>query len=292
MPTWPAPVVRLFLGYLSPAETLAAADFQSGTCSVDLADLRRWHMLDPARLASTGKMPAVTWNTFDGFDQLGVLMRPNGVLFVRRDDGGQLGKLFVSYVFTPTKFGGWRAWFRCPGCGLRCRVLYGINSLRCRKCRGLKYQSQYETPAYRSAADNAHDKETTDKNPERPSTLPRAEPDLSGAEGPAQTLEGEHTERERDTEVDGDLGDSRDINDEQANADKLPVRIDAQKPMLPNYERAKQALAQCEDIDVCKNWANKAEAIAAYAQLAKCHRARNADLAPAGLSHLGRGRLR
>ena len=26
MPTWPAPVVRLFLGYLSPAETLAAAE--------------------------------------------------------------------------------------------------------------------------------------------------------------------------------------------------------------------------------------------------------------------------
>src|SRR5499427_8076913 len=59
---------------------------------------------------------------------------------------------FVPYVFTPTKFGGWRAWFRCPGGGQRCRILYGINSLRCRKCRGLKYQSQYEMPAYRLLA--------------------------------------------------------------------------------------------------------------------------------------------
>jgi hypothetical protein len=40
-------------------------------------------------------------------------------------------------------------WFRCPGCGQGCRVLYGVNSLRCRKCRRLKYQSQYEMPAFR-----------------------------------------------------------------------------------------------------------------------------------------------
>jgi len=74
------------------------------------------------------------------------------VLFVRRDDQGQLGKLFVPFTYTPTKFDGWRPWFRCPGCGQRCRVLYGSNSLRCRKCRGLKYQSQYETRAFRLLA--------------------------------------------------------------------------------------------------------------------------------------------
>ena len=118
--------------------------------SVDLADLRRWRMA--ARFASTGKMPAVTWNTPDGFDQLGVLMRSNGVLFVRRDDSGQLGKLFVPYVFTPTKFGSWRAWFKCPGCGQRCRILFGVNTFRCRGCRGLKYQLQYEASAFRLLA--------------------------------------------------------------------------------------------------------------------------------------------
>jgi hypothetical protein len=77
--------------------------------SVDLADLRRWRMLDPARLASTGKIPAVTWNTPDGFDKLGVIAQPRGVLFVRRDEQGHFGKLFVPFTFTPTKFGGWRA---------------------------------------------------------------------------------------------------------------------------------------------------------------------------------------
>jgi hypothetical protein len=28
-------------------------------------------------------------------------------------------------------------------------VLYGVPSLRCRQCRGLKYQSQYEKPVFR-----------------------------------------------------------------------------------------------------------------------------------------------
>ena len=100
--------------------------------SVDLADLRRWRMLDTARIASTGKIPGVAWNTPDGLDKLGVIAQPRGVLFIRRDDSGQLGKLFVPFTYTPTKFGGWRAWFRCPGCGEGCRVLYGVNSLRCR----------------------------------------------------------------------------------------------------------------------------------------------------------------
>jgi hypothetical protein len=117
--------------------------------SVDLADLRRWRMLDPARMTSTGKIPAVTWNTADGIHKLGVIAQPRGVLFVRCDDSGQLGKLFVAFTFTPTRFGGWRAWFRCPGCGERCRVLYGVNTLRCRNCRGLKYHSQYEPRAFR-----------------------------------------------------------------------------------------------------------------------------------------------
>ena len=100
-------------------------------------------------VAKTGKIPAVMWTTPDGHDKLGVISRPNGVLFVRRDDQGRLEKLFIPFVFTPTKFGGWRAWFRCPGCGQGCRVLYGVNSLRCRKCRGLRYQSQHDTPAFR-----------------------------------------------------------------------------------------------------------------------------------------------
>jgi hypothetical protein len=70
------------------------------------------------------------------------------VLFLKRIDGQRYG-LFVRFVLTATRFGGQRAWFQCPGCRNGCRVLYGSNSLLCRKCRGLKYQSQYERPAFR-----------------------------------------------------------------------------------------------------------------------------------------------
>jgi hypothetical protein len=80
---------------------------------------------------------------------LGVIAKPNGVLLLKRDAQGQLGSLFVPFLFTAARFGGRRAWFRCPGCGEGCRVLYGVEALRCRKCRGLKYQSQYETRAIR-----------------------------------------------------------------------------------------------------------------------------------------------
>jgi hypothetical protein len=117
--------------------------------SIDLSDLRRWRMLDPTTIARTGKIPAITWTTPNGVDKLGVIAKPRGVLFVKRDKEGQLGSLFVRFSFSPTRFGGWRAWFQCPGCRQACRVLYGTNSLRCRKCRGLKYQSQYESSAFR-----------------------------------------------------------------------------------------------------------------------------------------------
>jgi hypothetical protein len=123
--------------------------------SVDLADLRRWRMLDPSALAKTGRIPGITWNTPDGLDKLGVLAKSDGVLFLRRDRQGQLGQFFVPFDFTSTMFHGRRAWFKCPGCGQGCRVLYGTNTLRCRKCCRLRYQSQYQTRAFR-LLDRAH----------------------------------------------------------------------------------------------------------------------------------------
>lgn len=44
----------------------------------------------------------------------------------------------------------------------------------------------------------------------------------------------------------------------------LPRIDDAKLPIV--YERATQALAECSRIDECKEWANKAEAIASYAR--------------------------
>ena len=71
--------------------------------SIDLANLRRWRTLDPTTIARTGKFPAITWETPNGVDKLGVIAKPSGVPFVKSDGQGQLGLLFVS--FSPTRFG-------------------------------------------------------------------------------------------------------------------------------------------------------------------------------------------
>ena len=59
---------------------------------------------------------------------------------------------FVPLVRTSTRFGGCRLWFKCLGCGSRCRILYGGARFRCRGCNKLKYETQYEPPFARSAS--------------------------------------------------------------------------------------------------------------------------------------------
>lgn len=49
----------------------------------------------------------------------------------------------------------------------------------------------------------------------------------------------------------------------------LPSNVDIARARLPaTYEQAKIALASCERIDECKDWADKAEALASYAKMA------------------------
>lgn len=61
----------------------------------------------------------------------------------------------VPLVTTQQRLGGRRQWFGCPGCGRRCRVLYGAilhggGRFRCRRCHHLRYSSQAETKADRA----------------------------------------------------------------------------------------------------------------------------------------------
>ena len=54
--------------------------------------------------------------------------------------------------------------------------------------------------------------------------------------------------------------------------ENLPASIKAQLPKarLPvNYESAKLAIAECERVDECREWANRAEALVSYAKQAK-----------------------
>jgi hypothetical protein len=61
----------------------------------------------------------------------------------------------IPFIETATNFGGWRRWFKCLSCERRCRIIYGGSHFRCRRCWGLKYDSQYE-PGYGRAARKAH----------------------------------------------------------------------------------------------------------------------------------------
>jgi hypothetical protein len=116
--------------------------------SIDLADLKRMGLLRPI---VNGRIRALTWkNDNGGLDKLGIIPIAKGIVFVKRDDEGKLVGLFVGYTHTCTKFGGFRKWFKCPGCRRPTRILYGINSLRCRRCRGLKYASQSEASYWRA----------------------------------------------------------------------------------------------------------------------------------------------
>jgi len=67
----------------------------------------------------------------------------------------QTVKELVPLVETQQRLGGHRRWFGCPGCGRRCRILYGgilhgAGRFRCRHCHRLCYSSQSEGIADRA----------------------------------------------------------------------------------------------------------------------------------------------
>jgi hypothetical protein len=56
----------------------------------------------------------------------------------------------IPLTWTACAFGSQRPWFRCP-CGRRVAILYGYGELfECRQCCGLAYESQAQSPTFRS----------------------------------------------------------------------------------------------------------------------------------------------
>ena len=68
----------------------------------------------------------------------------------------------VDLEWTDCHYGGQRPWFQCPNrcCGRRVAILYIGDSIGCRQCRGLVYESQRENECNRSsrAADKLRDR--------------------------------------------------------------------------------------------------------------------------------------
>lgn len=52
----------------------------------------------------------------------------------------------VGLTKTRCNYGGFRFWFICPGCFRRVAVVYLSGDVRCRRCHGLVYSSERESP--------------------------------------------------------------------------------------------------------------------------------------------------
>ena len=60
----------------------------------------------------------------------------------RRIERGQRRYLGVQLIWTPVNFGGVRPWYVCPTCGHRVALLFRF---ACRRCRQIRYRSQYDS---------------------------------------------------------------------------------------------------------------------------------------------------
>lgn len=118
--------------------------------SIDLAWLQR------KKLLNSGRWSTLTWSrggVRTGFIQLTPVSGGIRLSYRQRRNGEAWQSVdeITGLIETPTAFGGCRQWFECRGCRRRCRILYGGAYFRCRRCHGLRYDTQYEPPFARAA---------------------------------------------------------------------------------------------------------------------------------------------
>lgn len=108
--------------------------------SIDLADLKRRGILVP------GNSKTMTWSRGgERVASISMACGQAGLRLMYRTGDGSVDEM-IPFTWTRTNFGGRRQWFEYPRCRRPKRVLYGGARFRCRKCYGLHYASQYESP--------------------------------------------------------------------------------------------------------------------------------------------------
>jgi hypothetical protein len=114
--------------------------------AIDLADLKRHRLLRSSSSGSWQWSRAGEVTASIGFTLLSTGLR---LQYRTRHEGEQDWTNVdehIPFAWTDMSFGGQRCWLTCLSCGRRCRVLYGGTYFRCRQCRRLTYESQYERP--------------------------------------------------------------------------------------------------------------------------------------------------
>jgi hypothetical protein len=125
-------------------------------------NVRRWHRDDRLR---AGQLFTCSWTRHgEPADSISVRTEPNAVVLMCRSRSWGAAESTsveqrVSTTWTACHFGGHRPWFICSGhsggrsCGRRVAVLYQTGGwFACRRCCGLAYMSQQESPIYRGLA--------------------------------------------------------------------------------------------------------------------------------------------
>lgn len=124
----------------------------SDMLDVDLAWLRKRGILERAYWST------ITWSRGEiTYASLSVRGHAHGLeISYSIQDRGEKKSIreTIPFSYTDTNFGGTRQWFQCPSCLKNCRVVYGGEYFRCRRCYRLKYDSQYEK-SFSRATDKA-----------------------------------------------------------------------------------------------------------------------------------------
>ena len=111
--------------------------------SVDVRALHRWQDIsDPITRTVTWSRGGVTHTkmTIEKTTK-GLLF---SYLFKRYGSEPVQVERYVTLQFSDTQFGGRRPWFTCPNCKRRTAIVFISRGIGCRKCFGIRHQSQNE----------------------------------------------------------------------------------------------------------------------------------------------------
>jgi len=94
------------------------------------------------RLLHVGCCFSFSWRDRHGPFWLSVSVQADYLILQFSREGAETIREIVHLTWQSCHYGGQRAWFNCPFCGRKSAKLFYWGEFVCRRCTGLKYQSQ------------------------------------------------------------------------------------------------------------------------------------------------------